>query len=250
MMPPSATRRSDITNAPIDQIAARLAAVPTAGSKQILRELGVGRTVIAGAIRLSSDRRIAGRARTLRFLPYREDAKAPRPGVNRALIDTLDAGDVIVTEAAGCLDGAVLGDMLAARAHARGAAGCVTDGAVRDLDGIREIGLPVWARATFPDSSAGSMIAWESDVAIRCGGTLVVPGDYVLANADAAMVVPAAYAEEVIRRAETLALEDEFAQSLLRAGMSLDDAYPIPASRRSEFEAFARERRGRHRENE
>jgi uncharacterized repeat protein (TIGR03803 family) len=62
--------------------------------------------------------------------------------------------------------------------------------------------------------------------------------------------VPAAYAEEVIRRAATLALEDEFAQSLLRAGVSLDDAYPIPASRRSEFEAFARERRDRHRENE
>ncbi|GAC1547388.1 MAG: ribonuclease activity regulator RraA [Candidatus Velthaea sp.] len=223
----------------IDELPNRLASVPTANAKQILRELGVSRTVIMGAVRMSSDRRIAGRARTLRFLPAREDAKPPRAGVNRALIDTLDRGDVIVVDTGGHTEGAVLGDMLAARAQALGAAGLVTDGVIRDVDGIRAIGLPVWSRGTYPDSTAGTMIPWDSDLAIRCGGALVQPGDFVLADADAAMVVPAAFIERLLERAETMALEDEFSQELLRSGASLDDAYPIPPARRAEFARFA-----------
>ena len=221
-----------------------MASVPTANAKQILRELGVTRTVIAGAMRLSSDRRIAGRARTLRFLPAREDAKPPRAGVNRALIDSLNRGDAIVVDTGGHAEGAVLGDMLAARAHAVGAAGLITDGVIRDLDGIREVGLPVWARGTYPDSTAGTMIPWDSDLAIRCGGALVQPGDLILADADAAMVVPAAFVERLLERAGTMGLEDEFSQMLLRSGAALDDAYPIPESRRPEFARFvAGERR-------
>jgi regulator of RNase E activity RraA len=226
-----------------NDILTRLAAVPTANAKQILRELGVARTVIAGAMRMSTDRRIAGRARTVRFLPLREDAKPPRGGLNRVMMESLEPGDVVVTDAGGNLEGAVLGDMLAARAFARGAAGLVTDGVVRDIEGIRDIGLPVWATGLFPDSNAASLIAWDIDIAIRCGGTLVLPGDYILADADGAMVVPPAHAEAMLERAEKLAIEDEFSQQLLKAGAKLDDAYPIPDSRREEFERFARERR-------
>ncbi|MBD5654632.1 MAG: hypothetical protein IAI50_05560, partial [Candidatus Eremiobacteraeota bacterium] len=138
---------SDATGAMI----ARLAAVPTANAKQILRELGVARIAIAGVARLTSERRIAGRARTLRYLPAREDTKPPSKGVNRALVDSLVPGDVLVIDAGGCSDGAVLGDMLAARAVACGAAGVVADGVIRDVEGIRELGLAVWARGTYPD---------------------------------------------------------------------------------------------------
>jgi 5-oxopent-3-ene-1,2,5-tricarboxylate decarboxylase/2-hydroxyhepta-2,4-diene-1,7-dioate isomerase len=221
----------------------RLREVPTANAKQILRALGVARTVIAGVSRMTTERRIAGRARTLRFLPAREDATPPSKGLNRALIDSLAPGDVLVIDAGGCADGAVLGDMMAARAHACGAAGVVADGVIRDVEGIGEIGLPVWARGSYPDSNVVSLIAWDTDVAIRCGGALVQPGDYILADADAALVVPAALAGETIRRANTMALEDEFSQNLLRDGVALDDAYPIPPARRAAFDEFARTRR-------
>jgi regulator of RNase E activity RraA len=196
-------------------------------------------------MRLSTDRRIAGRARTLRYLPAREDAKPPAAGVNRKLIETLEPGEVVVTETGGLLEGAVLGDMLAARAFARGAAGLVTDGVVRDIEGIREVGLPVWARGTFPDSNVSYSIPWDSDIAIRCGGTLVLPGDFILADTDAAMVVPPSHVEAMLARAEMLAIEDIFSQNLLRAGVPLDDAYPIPASRREEYERFAAEHKGK-----
>ena len=221
----------------------RLAEVPTANAKQILRELGVARTVIAGVVRMTTDRRIAGRARTLRYLPLREDAKPPRKGLNRAVIDSLASDEVLVIDAGGCTEGAVLGDMLAARARACGAAGVIADGVIRDIEGIRGTGLPVWARGLYPDSNAASLIAWDADLAIRCGGALVQPGDYILADEDAAIVVPVSFAEETIRRGEVMVLEDEFSQRLLRDGVALDEAYPISDKRRAEYEQFVKERR-------
>lgn len=221
-----------------DSTIARLRKVPTATAKQVLRELGVDRTFLFGLRALTSDRRIAGKARTLRFLPLREDVKPPSKGINRRLIDTLERDDVLVIDAAGDMEGAVLGDMLAARAQARGAAGVVADGVIRDVDGIREIGLAVWARGTYPDANSRNMLAWEIDVAVGCGGALVQPGDYIIADGDGAVVIPPQHAETLLRKAEEMALEDEFSQQLLRQGAAIDDAYPLPSSRRAEFERF------------
>lgn len=227
-----------------DSTISRLRSVPTATAKQVLRELGVDRTFLFGLRAMTSDRRIAGKARTLRFLPLREDAKPPAKGINRRLIDTLDRDDVLVIDAAGNMEGAVLGDMLAARTHARGAAGVVADGVIRDVDGIREIGLAVWARGSYPDANTRELLAWEVDVAIGCGGTLVQPGDYIVADSDGAVVVPPQHVNALLERAEEMALEDEFSQKLLRGGAAIDDAYPLPASRRAEFEKFKASRAG------
>lgn len=212
--------------------------MPTANAKQILRGLGVDRTYMLGLRAMTSSRRIAGKARTLRFLPLREDVTPPRKGVNRQLIDALERDDVLVIDALGSLEGAVLGDMLAARAQARGAAGVVADGVIRDVDGIREIGLAVWARGTHSDANARALLPWETDVPIACGDVLVQPGDYVLADADGAIVVPPQYAEALLDKAEEMALEDEFSQQLLRGGARLDEAYPLSPAQRLEFEKF------------
>jgi 5-oxopent-3-ene-1,2,5-tricarboxylate decarboxylase/2-hydroxyhepta-2,4-diene-1,7-dioate isomerase len=212
--------------------------VPTATAKQVLRGFGVDRTFMHGLRQLTLPRRIAGRARTLRFLPLREDVTPPRKGVNRALIDALERDDVLVIDALGSMEGAVLGDMLAARAQARGAAGAVADGVIRDVVGIREIGLAVWARGTHPDANARALLAWDADVPVACGGVLVRPGDYVVADADGAVVVPPQHLATMLAKAEEMALEDEFSQQLLRGGAPLDDAYPLSPARRAEFEAF------------
>jgi 5-oxopent-3-ene-1,2,5-tricarboxylate decarboxylase / 2-hydroxyhepta-2,4-diene-1,7-dioate isomerase len=222
----------------VDEKIARLRLVPTATAKQVLRELGIDRTLISGVRAMTAQRRIAGKARTLRFLPLREDVKAPKPAPNRRLIDGLERDDVLVIDAMGSPEGAVLGDMLAARVHARGAAGVIADGVIRDVDGIREIGLAVWAKGTNPDSNARALLAWETDITISCGGALVQPADYVIADIDGAVVVPPQYAEALLDKAEEMALEDEFSQRLLRDGASIDDAYPLPPSRREEFERF------------
>jgi len=221
---------------------ARLREVPTANAKQILRSLGVDRTFMLGLRSLTIPGRIAGRARTLRFLPLREDVTPPRKGVNRTLIDALERDDVLVIDALGSLEGAVLGDMLAARAHARGAAGVVADGVIRDVDGIREIGLAVWARGTHADANARALLAWETDVPIGCAGVLVNPGDYVIADADGAIVVPPQHVAALLAKADEMTLEDAFSQHLLRNGATLSEAYPLSEKRREELATFEKSR--------
>jgi regulator of RNase E activity RraA len=220
----------------------KLSGVPTTTAKALLHELGVDRVALQG-LRLMAgpSAPFAGPARTLRFLPLREDAsRSPEGAVNRRLIDELQPGDVLVIDAMGCTEGAVLGDMLATRARYRGAAGVVADGVVRDLSGIEPLGLPVFALGTHPDPSRLALTPWEADVPIQCGGRLVLPGDYILADVDAVLVMPARLAGEIAARAEETGVVDEFCQRLLAAGFPLDGAYPLPAHLQDDLERYRR----------
>jgi 5-oxopent-3-ene-1,2,5-tricarboxylate decarboxylase / 2-hydroxyhepta-2,4-diene-1,7-dioate isomerase len=231
---------SNETKTDIEALAARLSRIPTSTAKVILRERGVLR-VVAQGIRpiVPPDNVLAGRARTVRFLPGREDVKrAPRGAVNRALIDQIGSAEVVVIDAGGYREGAVLGDMLAARAKYRGAAGVIADGVVRDVEGLTAVGLPVFARGTHPDPSGATLLPWETDIAIQCGGVLVQPGDWILADTDSVVVVPADLAEVVAAKGEEINLEDAFCQHLLAAGFPLDEAYPLPASLRDDLQRF------------
>jgi regulator of RNase E activity RraA len=227
----------------VQALAERLSQVPTSTAKVILRELGVTRVVAAGIRPIVPPKGVlAGRARTVRFLPAREDVKrAPRGAVNRALIDTMGPAEVVVVDAGGFAEGAVLGDMLAARAKYRGAAGVVADGVVRDVEGLTAVGLPVFARGTHPDPSSAMLLPWETDIAVQCGGVLVQPGDWVLADTDSVVVVPADLAERVATRGEETNDEDAFCQALLAAGFPLDDAYPLPSALRPDLDRFKRD---------
>jgi regulator of RNase E activity RraA len=232
---------ADATREANRELAVRLRAVPTSSAKVILRKLGVERVVVAGVRPLSGAQAAAGPARTVRFLPAREDFESPRGNVQRALIDRLCPGDVLVIDAMGFRRAAVLGDMLAARARANEAAAVVADGAVRDLAGLRAMEITVHARGTHPDPSSVSLIPWETDVPVQCGGVLVLPGDFIIADTDAVVVVPRSLAEEVARRGAEMAARDEFSQRLLAAGYPLDEAYPVPEQRAEEFERFRRD---------
>lgn len=234
---------SEDTAASTDALAQRLRRVPTSTAKVILRELGVTRVVARGLRPIVPPAGVlAGPARTVRFLPAREDVPRPPQGaVNRRLIDQIGRGQVVVIDAGGCLEGSVLGDMLAARATYRGAAGVIADGVVRDVEGLTSVGLPVFARGTHPDPNSVSLLAWETDVAIQCGGVLVQPADWLLADADSVVVVPAALAQELATRGEAMNVEDAFCQQLLAAGFPLDEAYPLPSALRGDLERFRRD---------
>jgi 5-oxopent-3-ene-1,2,5-tricarboxylate decarboxylase / 2-hydroxyhepta-2,4-diene-1,7-dioate isomerase len=227
-----------------NSLLAQLRQVPTSSAKVILRELGVTR-VLARGLRVivpPTGGILAGKARTVRFLPLREDVKrGPNGAVNRALVDQLGENEVVVIDTSGSQEGSVLGDMVAMRAKMRGGAGVIADGVVRDVVGLTAVGLPVFARGIHPDPNTVSLLPWETDVAIQCGGVLVQPGDWMLADADAVIVVPAALAEEVAARGLAMNQEDVFCQALLAANFPLDEAYPIPAQRQADFEHFKRD---------
>lgn len=126
-------------------------------------------------------------------------------------------GDVLVINAYGNLYGALLGGNVCRGLKARGLAGLIMDGSIRDVSEIREDGLPLHARgittAMGPIEGPG-----EVNVPIACGQVVVNPGDIVVADEDGIVVVPPDDAEEVL--AETAKLEASHAavQEILLRG--------------------------------
>jgi RraA family protein len=124
------------------------------------------------------------------------------PGDNLMVHKALDVarpGDVIVVDSGGSAANAVLGDLVATKAKHRKIAGFIVDGLVRDLPGILEIDLPVFARGT---TSVGPLHRGPGEInyAICCGGIVVNPGDVIVADAAGIVVVPQDIAAELLRR--------------------------------------------------
>jgi 4-hydroxy-4-methyl-2-oxoglutarate aldolase len=142
------------------------------------------------------------------------------PADNLALIHALQSiapGDVIVAAADGHAGCAVTGDLLLGMARNRGAAGFVTDGCVRDLAGIRQVGLPAWAMGVTPNSphrNGPGTVGHPVTVA----GVRVCPGDVVLADADGVVVVPRERLAEVVARLPAIREAEARADAAVRAG--------------------------------
>ena len=144
--------------------------------------------------------RVVGRAFTLRFVPAREDLATPEswssPKSTRAAIEAMPEGCVAVVDAMGVKDAGIFGDILCARMAKKNVAALVTDGVVRDLDGVLGTDLPVWCSgAAAPPSVAGlTFVDWDQP--IGCGGVAVFPNDIVVVDNDGAVVIPAALIDE------------------------------------------------------
>ena len=112
------------------------------------------------------------------------------------VIEFLRPGDVVVIDAAGYKDVAVIGERLAHYMKLRGAKGIVVDGAIRDSMGIVEEGMPTFARSQCI-RIFGSIGPGAINVPVTCGGVAVNPGDLVCGDADGIVIVPAADAQRV-----------------------------------------------------
>jgi len=212
-----------------DALADRLRAVGTPGLSTALRRRGYHDVFIDGVRPLAPGMRLAGPARTLRFVPFRPDLLAERGGFNpqKQAFDTVAAGEVIVIEARGRPEAGTLGDILALRARHRGAAGVVSDGAVRDSEAVAATGLPVFARGPHPSVLGRRHVPWETDVVIACGGAAVVPGDFVVGDADGVLVVPAALADAVLAEAERDESRDAWIAARVAEGEAIEGLFPM-----------------------
>lgn len=132
------------------------------------------------------------------------------------------SGDVLVVSCPAETSGAQWGDMAARYALRLGLAGVVVQGAVRDTDTLRELGLPVWSTHVspiHPDKRGHGSV----NAPIICDGVRVCPGDMVLADGDGVVVVPRAIAEAAVSRAEArTAAEDRGAEVVRDGGMVWD----------------------------
>ncbi|WP_433512105.1 RraA family protein [Nonomuraea sp. CA-143628] len=174
-------------------VLSRLAALPTANIGDAMDRLGILdsriRPVWPGA-------RVAGYAFTV----------WTRSGDNALIhqaLEVVGAGDVIVVNGGGDESRALIGELIGQRAKNSGVAGFVIDGAVRDAEGLGEMGMPVFARAVTP---AGPYKNGPGHLGrtIAVGGVAVAPGDLILGDADGVVVVPLAEAERVAQAAEAV----------------------------------------------
>ncbi len=225
------------------ELAKRLSAIPTCTAIDVLLDdCRVEDFIIRGVSAVQHPGfTVAGPVRTLRFLPARTDLTANGPrGLNFSLIDSAKAGEVLVFDTVRGLGGSVLGDMLALRAVKCGVAAVVTDGAVRDIAGLAETGLPVFAAHRQPMPYRGSLVAYECDVAIQCGGALVLPDDWILADQDSVLSMPLSVVGLVVERAGDTLAKEAFCRSLLEQGAPLAHAYPLKDWAQASFEEFRR----------
>src|SRR5580698_5705360 len=210
---------------------ATLSAVATATLTTVLLKKGLRNVWMRGTKPLRpGQKRIAGPAFTLRFVPAREDLATPEswgsPISTRAAIEAMPPGCIAVVDAMGFTDAGIFGDILVGRMKMRGVAGLVTDGVVRDLAGVLHTGLPVWCKgAAAPASIAGlTFVAWQQP--IGCGSVAIFPDDIIVCDDDGAVVIPQAMLNDVLPAAIEQERFEAWIVAEVQSGVALPGLYP------------------------
>jgi len=218
-----------------------LSKVTTATLTTLLLKKGLRNVWMRGTRPLNPGQpRLVGRAFTLRFVPAREDLATPeswsKPISTRAAIEAMPPGCIAVADARGVTDAGIFGDILCARIRKKGVAALVTDGVVRDIAGVRSTGLPVWCQgAAAPPSVAGlTFVSWGEP--IGCGGVAVFPDDVVVVDDDGAVLIPAAYLDEMVATAPEQERLEGWIMSEVEKGASLPGLYPPNAENKARYE--------------
>ena len=224
-------------------VVATLASVTTATLTTLLLKKGLRNVWMRGTRPLNPGQpRLVGRAFTLRFVPAREDLATPeswsKPISTRGAIEAMPEGCICVADARGVTDAGIFGDILCARMKKRGVAALVTDGVVRDGAGVKSTGLPVWCQGgAAPPSVAGlTFVNWQQP--IGCGGVAVFPEDVVVADADGAVVIPAALLDHVVATApEQERMEGWIMDQVTEHDAALPGLYPMNDATRARYAA-------------
>lgn len=219
-----------------------LKTVTTATLTTVLLKKGLRNVWLRGALPMEpGQERVVGPAFTLRFIPMREDLATPAawsaPISTRTAVEAMTPGSVVVVDAQGCTDAGIYGDILCARMRQRGVTALVTDGVIRDLDGVRSTGLPVWANGTAapPAVSGLTFVNWQEP--IGCGGVAIFPDDVIVADSDGAVVIPQALVGEIVEVAAEQERLEAWIMAEIKAGAQLPGLYPPNAENAARYEA-------------
>ncbi len=142
------------------------------------------------------------------------------PGDNtmvHALVAHARPGDVLVLTSAEPAPVGLVGELLATQAQAQGVAAMLVDGAVRDLDELAELGLPIWTRFVRAQGATKGEVG-GLDVPVVVGGVEIRPGDLVVLDCDGAVAVPADRVEQVLPAARERAEREAAMRQRYREG--------------------------------
>ena len=186
---------------------------------------------------------MAGRARTLRYVPLRPDLESQTKQrlagrvLQAVAADESQPGDVLVVDAFGCVDAGFAGDIILSRFHHQGGAGVVVEGAVRDLSVLRQMQLPLYVRGSHAAASYRQIIAVDHQVPVHVAGVAVMPGDYLLGDAEGVLAIPTLMVERVLAEAEEIDRLEIFLRAKIEQGSPLAGTYPPDDTTRAEYDA-------------
>lgn len=224
----------------------KLKTVSTATLTTQLIKRNFHNTFMTGLYPLRPDMPMVGYALTLRFVPTREDlvdtlydnTKNPQ----RLAVEAAGQDDVLVVDARGEARAATLGDILGTRLMAKGAAGFVTDGGLRDTPSFKELDLPSYIKAPQAITSFEQHHPLEFNIPIGCAGVLVMPGDIIVGDGEGVVAIPAHVAEEVAHDGYDQERLEEFLKEKVATGVSIVGVYPPNEETLAEFEVWRKER--------
>ena len=220
-----------------------LQGISTATLTTILLKKGLRNVWLRGVFpKQPGQKRVVGAAFTLRFVPVREDLATPAswasPISTRAAIEAMEEGVIAVADAMGVTDAGIFGDILCARMAKRKVGALITDGVMRDMEGVLATGLPLWcAGAAAPPSVAGlTFINWQEPIA--CGGVAIFPGDTIVADGDGAVLIPQAMLGEVTELAAEQEIQEGWIMGEVEKGVPLPGLYPPNDETKARYAAW------------
>ena len=134
-----------------------------------------------------------------------------------AAMDRAQPGDVLVLTMPEPAPVALIGELLVTQAQARGAVALLVDAGVRDVEELRELGVPVWAR-WIRVRGATKTEAGALDEPVEVGGATIRPGDQVVLDTDGVVIVRAERVEEVLAASRERLEKERVKRARLQAG--------------------------------
>jgi regulator of RNase E activity RraA len=186
---------------------------------------------------------MVGPAFTLRNIPAREDIDVldiftDPDHPQRKGIESVPPGHVLVQDCRGDKSVASCGSILTTRLKVRGAAGMVSDGAVRDSAVIAALDFPVFCAGASAPTNLIKHHAIDMNLPIGCGGVAVYPGDIIVGDMDGIVVIPRHLAEEVATQAAEQEHMEDYILQRIAAGAPLRGTYPPGEETRNAYAAW------------
>jgi 5-oxopent-3-ene-1,2,5-tricarboxylate decarboxylase / 2-hydroxyhepta-2,4-diene-1,7-dioate isomerase len=240
---PAVTGKSALT----DDVKTKLLSVATATISGALRKRGLNNVSVDGLLATKPGQKVIGTARTLRYVPNREDLfKSHGGGYNaqKRIIDAVGPGEILVMEARGEKGSGTLGDILALRAQVRGAEAIITDGGVRDLSEVAALDIPTFYNGAHPAVLGRKHVPWDYDVTIGCGGATIQPGDIIVADDNGILVIPPALAAEIADEVVEQERRDSFVFQMVKEGHQIDGLFPMNADWLAKYQQWVQKGHG------
>ena len=189
---------------PPQELMSSLTTIGSATASGELYRLGISDPQILGPVPMIPGKTVVGPALTLQFMPKREDQYSvdeyadPEKQLHRHVLYHTQPGDVVVVDARSNMSSGVFGEMMLTYFKGRGGSGVIVDGCIRDFPYAANLGLGLWLRGVTPNfHTQTNIFPFAVNQPIACGGTLVMPGDIIVADDDGVVVVPKKLAPEL-----------------------------------------------------